>query len=401
MEEMREVARLNRDYLASALVIIVLVVGLVFGFQLARLQHAQTVLSAQLDRVSGDQVRGCEGNWCLNSDLVGQDQWGIDWSLLRKLDVPPVGENDNSVLSVPVIWDGEYRSFLLNSALPPLSRMGEGNGLNLMDRILPRKSDLIIRFQPRLAIVIDDWGYDWAAARDFLTLEIPFTAAVLPHRAKTSEQVALLRQRGHEIILHLPMEPKNPTIEPGKGAITVDLPDAEIRRRVEAALATVDGAVGVNNHMGSKATSDERVMGIVLEIVRKRGLYFIDSWTAPTSIAGELAEEMGVATATNQAFLDHYDDVEKVKSQLERLIKRAQKDGQALGIGHVRPQTYRGLVEMAPRFQEAGVIIVPASKIVSTPMMIGDPLPGSTDTAPHLDIDFEPAFGDDPARIDR
>ncbi|NLY29654.1 MAG: divergent polysaccharide deacetylase family protein, partial [Firmicutes bacterium] len=91
-----------------------------------------------------------------------------------------------------------------------------------------------------------------------------------------------------------------------------------------------------------------------------------DSWTSPASVAGRVAAEMGIPTATNQVFLDHYSDLEKVKAQIERLIKRAKRDGQAVGIGHVRPQTYRALVEMLPRFEEEGVVVVPASRIVSS-----------------------------------
>jgi polysaccharide deacetylase 2 family uncharacterized protein YibQ len=215
-------------------------------------------------------------------------------------------------------------------------------------------------------LIIDDWGYDWQTADEFLSLDLPFTAAVLPGREKTREQAALLRERGHEVILHLPMEPLDPDLELDDGYITTNLDEAEIRRRVEEALASVGEVAGVNNHMGSKATSDERVVRIVLEVIREHGLYFVDSWTSPASVAGRVAAEMGIPTATNQVFLDHYSDLEKVKAQIERLIKRAKRDGQAVGIGHVRPQTYRALVEMLPRFEEEGVVVVPASRIVSS-----------------------------------
>lgn len=190
---------------------------------------------------------------------------------------------------------------------------------------------------------------------------------MLPYRAKTQEQLTLLRQRGHEVILHLPMEPKNPGIELDRECITTDLSDEEIHRRVEAALGAIGQVAGVNNHMGSKATSDARVARVVLEVIKDHGLYFVDSWTAPTSVAGRLAGEMGIPTATNQVFLDHYDDVDRVKKQVERLIRLAKQDGQALGIGHVRPQTYQALVEMIPRFHEEGIVIVPASQVVAIP----------------------------------
>ena len=116
------------------------------------------------------------------------------------------------------------------------------------------EGELNIRFLPRLALIIDDWGYDWQTADEFLSLDLPFTAAVLPGREKTREQAALLRERGHEVILHLPMEPLDPDLELDDGYITTNLDEAEIRRRVEEALASVGR--WRCNHMGSKATSD-------------------------------------------------------------------------------------------------------------------------------------------------
>ena len=349
-KEMGKVGEVGRVYLVTAVFVIVAVVGLVFGFQVAQLRHSLTTWAP----VSCPTARVNSSLWPLQSGFRGQV------SVMANITLGDIEEVTG------VVGTG-LESLSLDDGLPPLfPKVGEAR-LDAERLVRSRADDLIIRFQPRLAIVIDDWGYDWAAAQDFLNLDIPFTAAVLPYRAKSGEMAAMLRQKGHEVILHLPMEPKNPAIDTGGGGITTDLSDGEIRRRVIEALAAVDGVVGVNNHMGSKATSDPRVMQAVLGVIQERGLYFVDSWTAPTSIAGELAQELGIPTATNQAFLDHYDDVEKVKSQLERLIRRAQRDGQAIGVGHVRPQTYRALVEMKSRFREAGVIIVPASRIVSAP----------------------------------
>ncbi len=429
--EMRKIVGITKRYLVSAVIIIVIIVGLVFGFQLAQVQHVRTTLATGPAREAGT---GATANWAggprhqlSNSNYPGGGPGTPGGGLafpLRPRETAPNPSGDTTVDSVAVngspwslqgglsgqigAWTNvstgspgagltDHREdFGLDGELPSLFSRDESPGSYLNRPMQSRGDALIIRFQPRLAIVIDDWGYDWASARDFLSLDIPFTAAVLPYRAKTDEMLAMLRQRGHEVILHLPMEPKNPAIDPGEGGITTDLSDVEISRRVAAALAALDGVVGVNNHMGSKATSDERVMQAVLGVIREQGLYFVDSWTAPSSVAGQLAEELGVPTATNQAFLDHYDDVERVKSQIERLIKRAQKDGQALGVGHVRPHTYRALVEMIPRFQEAGVIIVPASRVVSTPVAVGEDDTGCGKEL-SLDIGNEPAFGQDPA----
>lgn len=388
---MRKVAQLNRDYLAVAIVIILVLVGTVFAVQLARLHQTQSAVSPALSTpASGEDPTGANPGDPQGNGPEGEPH-------LSQINTPGPEEGNDS-LSEPEKSVGELpnEGWPLQSELPERICLGKDDwfvqspqpakGELVLDNDLLSVSttplpsclyphgqlplfggQLIIRFLPRLALIIDDWGYDWEMAKDFLNLDLPFTAAVLPGRARTREQLVLLRQRGHEVILHLPMEPKNPDIELGKDCIRTHLSEAEIRSRVEAALEAVGRVAGVNNHMGSKATSDQRVMQVVLEVVKERGLYFVDSRTAPTSVAGELAAEMGIATATNQAFLDHYDDVERVKRQLECLIRKAKQDGQALGIGHVRPQTYQALVEMIPRFREEGIVIVPASQVVSTP----------------------------------
>ena len=355
--ELREVRQASRVYIIVAVFAIVAVVGLIFGFQIAKLQQSNSQADAVLSHAVAEREDANQSD-CRLSSVGIDDKWmekfGVSAAL--RLSEAPAAVKDQSSK------DEDYR---LNRNLPSFSFPIKSSWLDMERLIRLRTGELLLRFQPRLAIVIDDWGHDWAAAQDFLDLDIPFTAAVLPYRTKTDEMISKLRQKGLEIILHLPMEPQNPNIEIGEGAITTDLNENEIRAKVEDALRAVDGAVGVNNHMGSKATSDPKVMQAVFDVFIDSDLYFIDSWTAPTSVAGQMAWERGIPTATNQAFLDHYDDVEKVKSQLERLIRLARRDGQALGIGHVRPQTYRALVEMKPRFKEAGVVLVPASKVVS------------------------------------
>ena len=397
MDEMRRVTQLNRDYIAIAIVIILLVVSLVFIAQLIRLHQTEPALSGTLStETTGEEPTGVSpiepGD--MHPGGGGPDKLGLPLADSHNSGNSPDGidekdeEGEMEGEQSPEHWSLEPRlprnmdlangswpaesaeleedRLVLDNDLPSMPKAKRGR-LYAQDEMLLPGYGLMIRFLPRIALVIDDWGYDWAMAKNFLSLDLPFTAAVLPYRAKTQEQLTLLRQRGHEVILHLPMEPKNPGIELDRECITTDLSDEEIHRRVEAALGAIGQVAGVNNHMGSKATSDARVAQVVLEVIKDHGLYFVDSWTAPTSVAGRLAGEMGIPTATNQVFLDHYDDVDRVKKQVERLIRLAKQDGQALGIGHVRPQTYQALVEMIPRFHEEGIVIVPASQVVAIP----------------------------------
>lgn len=216
----------------------------------------------------------------------------------------------------------------------------------------------------RLAIVIDDWGYSWPAAEAFLALDAPLTAAVLPNAPYARRQALLARRRGFEVLVHLPMEPQSPHADPGDGAITTDLPDEEIRHRVEQAIEAVPGAVGVSNHMGSRATADPRVMAQVLAVVGERGLFFLDSHTTPDSVAGRVAEAVGVPWAQNQVFLDSQPDPAAVRRQLELAVRRALATGYAIAIGHVRPATARVLAEALPELRRRGIELVPVSALI-------------------------------------
>ncbi|HHV93539.1 MAG TPA: divergent polysaccharide deacetylase family protein [Firmicutes bacterium] len=377
-DEIRKVVRQNGCLLLTAVILIVITVTAVFIVQLLQLVRSQAVMSPSLLPAAVSN----EGHGALLLRPVDGSPRLLGFSGLGRDLAPEAAVLGTSSLFGASCTDASHTP----SADPAEEKNGQQvrtaqwrlsgelsialdgprrSALDLAGSSVLPEVQLTVRFLPRIALIIDDWGYNWAMAERFLSLDLPFTAAVLPGREKTREQAELLRQRGHEVILHLPMEPLDPEIELDDGFITTDLDDADIRRRVEEALASVGEVAGVNNHMGSKATSDERVVRVVLEVVRERGLYFVDSRTSPGSVAGRIAGEMGIPTAVNQMFLDHESDVEKVKAQIERLIRRAKRDGQALGIGHVRPQTYRALVEMIPRFQEEGVVVVPASRLVS------------------------------------
>lgn len=216
----------------------------------------------------------------------------------------------------------------------------------------------------RLAIVIDDWGYDWQAADAFFSLDAPLTVAVIPFLPYTRRQALEARQRGFEVLVHLPMQPQDPRVDPGPNAITTDLPDDEIRRRVERAIDAVPGAVGVSNHMGSRATADRRVMEQVLAAVARRGLFFLDSHTTPASVVGAVARDFGMPWAQNNLFLDGQHDVLAVRKRLELGARRALARGHAIVIGHVRPATAAAVASVLPELRRQGIEVVPVSALL-------------------------------------
>jgi uncharacterized protein len=188
----------------------------------------------------------------------------------------------------------------------------------------------------KVAIVIDDFGNDMSGTEEMMALNIPFTAAVMPFLPTTKRDAEWAHRMGRSVVVHLPMEPLNGKQSwLGPGAIMTNLSDAEIRTRVLAAIDNVPYAVGVSNHMGSKATADQRVMQAVLEACRERGMFFLDSRTNYKSVVTKLAEQIGVKTISNQLFIDESYTMKHISGQLIRLKKQMQHHASCVAIGHV------------------------------------------------------------------
>jgi uncharacterized protein len=189
-----------------------------------------------------------------------------------------------------------------------------------------------------LSIVIDDFGNGMEGTKEMLELPAHLTIAVMPFLPTTQKDAKLAHEKGHEVIVHLPMEPvRGKKSWLGPKAITTDLSAEEIRSRVQEAIDDVPYAVGVNNHMGSKATADERVMTIVLEVCKERGLFFLDSRTSKKSVIGKVANGLGVPTISNHLFLDEVYTVRHISKQMERLKKHIADHDGCVAIGHVGP----------------------------------------------------------------
>jgi hypothetical protein len=196
----------------------------------------------------------------------------------------------------------------------------------------------------RLALVIDDAGYDLADLQPFLDLPIPLAVAVLPNLPHSAEAARRVRDAGKELLLHLPMEPEGGE-DPGPGALLTSHPAFEIERLLDAALASVPGAVGVNNHMGSKATADAAFMDVLLEALGRRGLFFVDSRTTVLTVAASEAERLGVPYLARKVFLDAVDgDIER---SLDAAIDATARGDSVVAIGHVQSGALAGIVRRA------------------------------------------------------
>lgn len=216
-----------------------------------------------------------------------------------------------------------------------------------------------------MAIVIDDLGNEIAAARRIAGWLQPVAGAVLPGLRYSGESARELARGGHEVLLHLPMEPEGyPRVRPGPGLILRSQSDAQIAQVLEADLDSVPGASGVNNHMGSAATADARVMRAVVRMLSARGLFFLDSRTTDATVAQKTASEASVPTAARRVFLDDVATEPEIRGKLQELVRRAKQEQSAVAIGHPYAVTLSVLERELPGLAEQGVRLVRVGELV-------------------------------------
>jgi polysaccharide deacetylase 2 family uncharacterized protein YibQ len=217
----------------------------------------------------------------------------------------------------------------------------------------------------RIAILIDDLGNDSAAVERISRWQTPFSAAVLPALAGSAPAARQLEASGVEVLLHLPMEPRGfPSVRPGPGVLLLAQTDDELGRILEADLDTVPGAVGVNNHMGSAATADPRVMRVIMKVLARRRLFFVDSRTTDATVGEAEARAAGVRAVSRRVFLDDVATEPAIERSLAELASRARREGSAVAIGHPHAATLAVLERELPRLQREGVKLVRVGDLV-------------------------------------
>ncbi len=216
---------------------------------------------------------------------------------------------------------------------------------------------------PRVAIVIDDLGNDVPAMERIARWPYEVGGAVLPVLPASGRTARQLVESGKQVLLHLPMEPRNPRMRPGPGVVLRSQTEEQITQTLESDLDSVPGAAGVSNHMGSAATADARVMRAVARVLARRGLFFLDSRTTGATVAGEAAREERVPIVSRRVFLDDVATEAEVRKALDGLIARARAEGSAVGLGHPYAATLAVLERELPTLSQRGVRLVPVSEL--------------------------------------
>lgn len=218
---------------------------------------------------------------------------------------------------------------------------------------------------PRIAIIIDDLGYQLEAGRRAIQLPAPVTFAILPNTPHGERLARFAGDRGKDVLLHLPLEAveHRGAVEPG--GITLDMTHSAFRTAFADALATVPNAVGVSSHRGSLLTQHPGHMAwLMQEIGARENLFFVDSFTTHESIALQVALEAGIAATRRDVFLDHERNVEAVMRELERLKQLARKHGQAVAIGHPFGETLSVLERELPALRSEGFELVTIGELL-------------------------------------
>lgn len=215
----------------------------------------------------------------------------------------------------------------------------------------------------RLAIVIDDWGYQSAPVQRLKGFKFQLTTAVLPGLAYSREAAEASFAGGHEVILHCPMQAVGP-IRREKGTLLKGMPKGQALALLEAHWASVPHLSGLNNHEGSAGSTDRALMDAVAGFLKEKGAFFLDSVTSAQSVIPEAAKAAGVPWAKRRVFLDNVDKPEAVEAMLRQAAKLAVKNGSCIAIGHPRKATLDVLERLAPELQAGGLELVKVSDLV-------------------------------------
>ncbi|MEO5365345.1 MAG: divergent polysaccharide deacetylase family protein [Magnetococcus sp. WYHC-3] len=236
----------------------------------------------------------------------------------------------------------------------------------------PKKSardyaPLIVSGSPQIAIIIDDMGVDRKHSRQVIDMDAALTLAFLPYAEGLAAITKQARDHGHELMIHMPMQATTNPVSLGPIAIKEGMSAGDVRENMEKAFESFSGYEGLNNHMGSLATQDPELMDAVMESIKKRGIYFVDSKTINSSIAADVARSYGIPTAERDVFLDHETTKESAMQALRQAEDVARRKGYAITIGHPKSATIAALREWLPDAQARGFKIVPASALVKYP----------------------------------
>jgi len=216
---------------------------------------------------------------------------------------------------------------------------------------------------PKVAIVIDDFGYNTSNLEKFLDIGQPLTLSILPNQHYSAKVAGAAHARGYQTILHLPLEPKDGSVSEEPGTIKSSMSDDKIISRLKEELDSVPHISGVSNHMGSKGTEESHLMSVIFGELKKRSIFFFDSLTSANSVCRDVAKSSGIRYARRDIFLDIPNDPATIEKRILETRRLAFRKGFAIAVGHDRHNTVAALERLMPAMADEGVKFVYISEL--------------------------------------
>jgi len=282
---------------------------------------------------------------------------GVVLALLAGTNADPDSTFAKMAQSLPRVWPE-----LAQQPREVIARLGDGRGL-LPNINESKKTASPVDERPVVAIVIDDLGADATHTKQALALPPEVTTSFLPYPDRSLALSREAHSAGHEVLVHMPMEPVGGE-NPGPSALIIGLGSEEIKKRLAGALSRVSDYDGVNNHMGSRFTASKADLIPVMQELKSRGVFFLDSRTTEKTKAVEVAREVGVVSAARDIFLDDEQSAKAVEIQLLKVEEFAHKNGSVIAIGHPHAETLDVLASWVKTLSIRGVRLVPVSEVV-------------------------------------
>lgn len=350
-------------------------IGLGFGLGLVLTQMAPTLMH-HLERQVDFPVAAAEIEKIPAEGAVASAPKIIDMPPAPAVVATPAGSVEAAPpLAVPAIAEEGAHQSALVTAPPPDEPVPDQSVPAALPSPAAKEPDLPMWLKnaaavrdpgnrPMISIVLDDVGVARQHAEMAVALPAPIVLSIMTYAGNAAALAREAHAKGHEVMVHMPMQPMNDAINPGPNALSVGMEALEIKRRVDWGLGRLAGYVGLNNHMGSRFTQDAEGMRVVLAEAKRRGLLFLDSKTIAGSIGDKLAAEMGVTHIARDVFLDDDMSEAAVARQLANAEAIARKRGYAVAIGHPHPATIAVLKRWLPDAKARGFAIVPLTTII-------------------------------------
>lgn len=337
-------------------------------------KQSKTTVKASVESITTDmidnriqQILSTQGHHIDVISSKDMNEYGDQFDMTYTISIQKQKQSD---FKNQLIRSMRKYKFMVSDSGNKLSFKKSGQNLNILFKIPEKKPVVVVKppkqesKRPKISIILDDAGRDLKTLKKMLKDPHPITIATIPYTRHDIETVKLIRAAGKTAFLHLPCEPKSyPKTNPGKGAIYLNTPPELIDITLQKMFTRLN-VDGFNNHMGSALTENKKKMMQVLKAAKYYTDIYVDSRTTPDTVAFEVCQSVGMQCGMNRKFIDNEKDPEYIKGRLKHSVEYAKKHGEAIIIGHLKPNTVSVLINYLPTMKKNGIDIVPLKQVL-------------------------------------